>query len=189
MNRPLEFRAWHLPSKRLYYDIDFCPDFVTFRWDESKTDTENYKLVDHPLNREDCILMQFTGRVDELGHKVWEGDVVRFDNMWIGEIPEGDEEYSQYSYIGFHNGGFANFPVSEEVTEEDIKSLISFEIFYLTQYSETEHLPMQRMGCMYEHPELLELTKLYPLHPDAIRPNESDTTKTTNRVPGVACAN
>ena len=156
MNRPLEFRAWHVPGKRIYHNVGFNEDFVFLPWDANKTETDNYKLVDHPLKRSDCILMQYTGRECEKGHKLYEGDVLRWDCVQAPEdIEEGEEEYTAYYWIKFANGSFIILNMGEEEPYHTGESDLS-------GYSSIH----QWVGNIFENPELKELTKTYPLHPD-----------------------
>ena len=167
--RPIEFRVWHKPTQHMYEVAYFTPDYVYLPWDESKTDADNYKVVDHPFNRIDCILLQFTGRVDQAGTKIWEGDVLRLDVMWAGGLPEGEEEYSCYYHVLFHNGGFALLPVGYQDPTDN------WHVSFLTDYANDLHFI--RVGSQYEHPELLQLTETYPLHSDHIR-NHDQQSKT-----------
>ena len=63
MNRPLEFRAFHIPTKCLFPVLYF-------------TESEVFRSQYHSYWRRECVLMQFTGLYDSQGQKVFEGDVL-----------------------------------------------------------------------------------------------------------------
>lgn len=173
ITRPIEFKVWHKPTQRMYEvsDIDFESQEIFQQLPEDALVSEWDEVYENPFKFEDSILLQFTGLFDERGQKIFEGDVLRNDSMWTGEVPEGESEYSEYSFVGFHNGGFANYPLYSEHSEEEINSLVRFGIFYLSQLYRDGHVPMQRVASMHERPDLLELKAEYPLHPNAIRYN------------------
>ena len=112
INRELVFRAWHKQTKTMHYNIGPDEDFIILKSGQGK------------LGRADCILMQLTGVLDEKGNKVWEGNILRNDVTWLdGIVPEGEEEYSYYVYVGFHGGGYALFPVDCDGSSEEIEYL------------------------------------------------------------------
>ncbi|MBD2704441.1 hypothetical protein IC229_27620 [Spirosoma sp. BT702] len=133
----------------MHYNIDFDVDFVTFRWDDKKTDAENYAIVDHPLKRKDCILMQYTGCRDPFGRKVWEGDILRFDIE--KDPPHWPYAYSRFYRVIYYRGAFCSIPL-EALTDFD-----KYDPCYL--YEGVDDLVT---GNALEHPELLQLTGEQP---------------------------
>jgi hypothetical protein len=68
-DRELDFRAWFLPGKKMYYEIQRAEvngfDFEHCLYDGEETPSR-------------FIIMQYTGLNDKLGKKIYEGDVVKF---------------------------------------------------------------------------------------------------------------
>ena len=155
LSRPLEFRAWHLPSKRMYYGVFFDLDHVYLSSDDSP--------ANKPLKREECVLMQYTGRECEKGHKLFEGDILRYDHTQpLERIARGDEEYTAYYWIKYHLGAFVIFNMGKSDTH------FFSDGDELSNYRRID----QRVGNVFETPDMLELTDTYPLHLDAIRNHE-----------------
>ena len=148
MNRPIDFRIWHTQTGRMLAVFFFTDCWI---W----TDTgESFRS-------DECALMQFSGRVDQVGAKLWEGDIVRWDcPQTVTDIASGEVEYSAYYYVIFHNGGFALLPVGYD-------DPFGWDVSYFTDFHDT--LPYVRVGTIHEHPELLQLTQMQPLHPDCIQ--------------------
>ena len=74
MKREIKFRAWHPQVKRMFEvgDIDFIKEEVMLRhwgWESSN----------------DIDLMQYAGREDKNGRKIYEGDIVRTGKDNIGD--------------------------------------------------------------------------------------------------------
>jgi len=105
--RLIAFRAWHIPTAKMW-KVGGLNDHYVFRaWDDNLSDAENYKIVDVHMPREDCVLMQQTEFTDWFGRPLYEGDVLRCDMVQTPEdIVDGEQEYSFYRYISFVKGAF-----------------------------------------------------------------------------------
>ncbi len=156
--RRLEFRVWHIPTQCMYKTSFFNEEDVWREWDYEKTDEENWPLVDNALPRQECIILQFTGMRDMYDQDIWEGDVLRLDQAQCAEyIANGEDEYSCYTYVVYNNGGFAVVDIGVDIDEVD-----NWRIDYFANHNRG-YIMETRVGCRYEHPELMDLTGTYPL--------------------------
>lgn len=159
-NRPFEFRVWHIPTKTLHYDIEFFDSLGVWRqWDDSKSDDENYKVVQFPLPIGDCVVMQFTGCYDPTGAKVWEGDIMRYDNE---DVPK-KEEYSSFYVVVFHSGCFCSIPVDNIKRDPETWDTFVF----------SEGVTDKVVGNRWEHLYLMKVKGMKPLY---FMPEASATT-------------
>lgn len=122
MNREIKFRIWDIENKEMLkvQELDFEPTFYGGRIAIRPDQYNDY------FDTEDMILMQYTGIDDKNGKEIYEGDIVKYENM-TGKIM-------------FFNGSFimSNF----EETEEWELGVINEEL--------------EIMGNIYDNPELLE---------------------------------
>lgn len=121
MNREIKFRVWDIKNKEMLkvQELDFEPTFYGGRIAIRLDQYNDY------FDTEDIILMQYTGLDDKNGKEIYEGDIVKYENM-TGKIM-------------FFNGSFimSNF----EETEEWELGVINEEI--------------EVIGNIYENSELL----------------------------------
>ena len=122
MNREIKFRIWDIENKEMLkvQELDFESTFYGGRIAIRPDQYNDY------FDTEDMILMQYTGIDDKNGKEIYEGDIVKYENM-TGKIM-------------FFNGSFimSNF----EETEEWELGVINEEL--------------EIMGNIYDNPELLE---------------------------------
>lgn len=135
--RVFAFRAWHMPTRQMRPIASFNEDFVYLAWNPKLSDSENYKAVDNPFDRADCIILQFTGVCDYFGNKIWEGDIIRWTHY-----DEAEAVYNEYYYeVAFRNGGFGtldkdeDFTPYERIESGDVVSGNVFEHSYLLTQS------------------------------------------------------
>lgn len=151
MNRPLEFRAWHIPTQTLFMVFCFTTEYVYPVLPVETTDEERSDASENPYPIADCILMQFTGLYDSQGQKVFEGDILYSFYPGDGRIRPLSTEY--WRLIAFRAGGFCELAYVDEEASE-------IETMWLSQYSATyndEPLPDKVVGCYYQYPDLLDL--------------------------------
>lgn len=91
--REIEFRAWLKDEKRMVVDEQvFIPLIVTNKGIMKLNPNireDNYYFVGE--QEEDYILMQYTGLKDKKLKKIFEGDIVKFDNKLYKVIWDNDE--------------------------------------------------------------------------------------------------
>lgn len=121
MNREIKFRIWDIENKEMLkvQELDFEPTFYGGRIAIRPDQYNDYFYT------EDMILMQYTGLHDKNEKEIYEGDIVKYENM-TGKIM-------------FFNGSFimSNF----EETEEWELGVINEEL--------------EIMGNIYDNPELI----------------------------------
>lgn len=106
MNRPIEFRAWDIISKKWRNEIPASTAwFDTEDWDDPEEQWE-YLILNpqEPMwHTERMIYQQYTGLKDRKGNKIFEGDIVRYPAPVLG--PEDVGEFD-ILLISFKNGSF-----------------------------------------------------------------------------------
>lgn len=121
MSREIKFRVWDIENKEMLnvQELDFEPTFYGGRIAIRPDQYNDY------FDTEDMILMQYTGLHDKNEKEIYEGDIVKYENM-TGKIM-------------FFNGSFimSNF----EETEEWELGVINEEL--------------EIMGNIYDNPELI----------------------------------
>ncbi|WP_449458418.1 YopX family protein [Streptococcus suis] len=142
------YRAWfgsEMYDKPVVYDGEFFLDWRDF---------ENWKTYDG------AVLMQSTGLFDKNGKEIFEGDVVKFNDIW-----------SEYDYEGYVDGASEGENFTEIIKTEDGFSfgrtkIPESSVFYFLddehmKFSEivkSDDFSMVVIGNIYENPELLEAT-------------------------------
>ena len=127
--RDLEFRAWWKDTKR-FLDCD--------EWYMTCSGAKYLHYAVMPYKDDNFIIEQFTGLKDKNGQKIFEGDIVKYD--------DGDA----YGVCSF-NGCFG-------IKNRNLSVLYSSYTFNDNDlYSSTGKLRLEVIGNIHENPELLEV--------------------------------
>lgn len=124
--REIKFRAFHEPTKQMFDVFSFDVNNVRAWY------PEKYGLEISP-DREDCILMQYTGLKDKYGVDIYEYDVLYY---------EPSETEINNTVVSFYKGGFIG---------------ILLRSMYFKPLNESLH-EKKIIGNIYENPELLKGT-------------------------------
>lgn len=126
--REIKFRAFHEPTKQMFDVFSFDVNNVR-AWSPEK-----YGLEISP-DREDCILMQYTGLKDKYGVDIYEGDIVRVVDVSFEKLGEA------IGKVRWKSGGYEVRIVGNEIWISTTLTQPNIEI----------------IGNIYENPELLEV--------------------------------
>jgi uncharacterized phage protein (TIGR01671 family) len=124
--KDIEFRAWDIKNKKMIYVDEYSSFHKHMTW--TGLVYENGKLLDY-------IMLQYTGLKDKNGKKIFEGDVLRIKETYIGDSII--KEYNGYIY--FENGSF-------NITGEASFDTLAVNASY-----------WEVIGNIYENLELVEL--------------------------------
>jgi len=143
-NREIKFRAWDKSDKRMLSVIE-----------PSEQGKREYYPFEVQIgfshwNKEDIILMQWTGLKDKAGKEIYEGDLLRepAKDKWE------EENYSCFE-VFFHDGD-ANSDYNIGFTMCRMHNHGSICGGYVPSFKPKQVSKMIICGNIYEHPELLK---------------------------------
>ena len=154
--REIKFRAWRKEEKRMIYLANNMGSQTHLQlnnhsWGVFEPDSDDYYGIASANSNLGDILMQYTGLKDKNCTEIYEGDIVKFED--VGE--EGYEykegfDFTNYASVEFDNGRWElnNFLDNNSGILETMNSchedfINEFELFEV-------------IGNIYENPELLE---------------------------------
>lgn len=122
--REFKFRAWDKERKQLL-DVLGIEIMNKQCWvqDYVELDNGNTRLIDF----KDCEIMQYTGLKDDKGNEIYEGDILKSDDIIIGKVT-----YWMGHYVIVNKYDDSNF----------LSNTIDYNVFIV--------------GNIYENPELME---------------------------------
>lgn len=138
MNREIKFRAWNKERQSFSYSgnlsIEISP-YASLMWQFGMRAPE-------PVNKDDWVLMQYTGLKDKNGVEIYEGDIVRIDGHWLGR----SYLESQYGVVGdvFYEETWAQFNLAIGGDRDNVP----------TEFG--QYWVMEVIGNIYENGDLLK---------------------------------
>ena len=129
MNRGIKFRIWDTENKEMLkvQELDFEPTFYGGRIAIRPDQYNDY------FDTEDMILMQYTGLHDKNGKEIYEGDILRFNEVDTA-IVEWNEKYAYFMVR----------PIQDYYFDSDV-------LGHAIEYNNAEII-----GNIYENEDLLE---------------------------------
>jgi len=121
MNREIKFRVW---DKRNHYFLCDTGDFrylclgISYEFREISTRPDNF------------IIQQFTGKTDENGKEIYEGDIISRENQW-DMMETAEITFEPPSFVAIYKG---------YGTTSDLLKSYNYEV----------------IGNVFENPELLK---------------------------------
>jgi uncharacterized phage protein (TIGR01671 family) len=149
MQREIKFRAWVKLERQMLYRGIFDRNWYA----TPKNDEGGCHCVRgiHPDDRNELILMQYTGLKDRSGKEIYEGDIIRYnyhhddnDTDFIGEVIYDIRKFDKGELDSFHVGFILKgIDIDKSYWYTDMPNLKDTEV----------------IGNIYENPELLKEDK------------------------------
>lgn len=143
-NRVINFRAWDRENKKMQWpceisigELQGSPIHRTFEQGSIETCPPNPGVI------EDYELMQFTGLLDKNGKEIYEGDVIRINNLvenWKRGEPEFDWRVLRV-WWNRYTWSLQNEVIARPLTDYDLRTLEPYEL--------------EVIGNIYENPDLI----------------------------------
>ena len=137
-----KFRVWDKENEKMLVVNNICNLFWDTKFIEcyelvsDPKGKQEYELIDHRIDFEDCVLMQSTGGLfDKNGKEIFEGDIVEWEHKDTGQLVRGIVKYD--TELGFWG--------MTDVRFNDLRA-----IGYLANQKVTV------LGDIYENKELVE---------------------------------
>lgn len=156
MDYRLIYRAWHIPTKRMFTVYGYNPEYV---FENSLDGIGTSPTL--PARFEDCVLMQSTGLKDRSGKLIFEYDVLKkeYPNKirleeepyWFNSVVVWDKDRWQTGRLKKLSRG-SIVPNKREDRLEGLRKNLAF-----TQYTPVKDFTTSLVvGNMFENPTLLE---------------------------------
>lgn len=151
--RSLKFRAWDTVSKKYLWPkegfglVGEVSCFSLLEQQLHELRGESYSL----LSMNDVVFEQFTGLFDKSGKEIWEGDVCAFRNH---DYEDWDQPMQHRGIVAFQNGTFLFVDEKGErfrFSKDGMKTE-----HYSLEYFECNTVNIERLGNIYENPELIK---------------------------------
>jgi len=134
MNREIEFRGWHSNHKKMYSPAEMGFDGLTLAVNGSGFVNVSGESTDRDQYFTSMIPLQYTGLLDKNNKKIFEGDIVKIDEMF-----QRDRTIKKhFAPILFEEGGF------------NVDSNACFDTLAVNP------VYWEVVGNIYEHSNLLE---------------------------------
>lgn len=150
-----KFRAWDVHDKEM-----FANDQIII-WDSNVYANDPGKITVDKMRGwsiDEKYLMQSTGLFDKNGKEIFEGDVVKFNDIW-----------SEYDYEGYVDGTSEGENFTEIIKTEDgfsfgrtkipescVFYFLNEEHMKFSEIVKSDDFSMVVIGNVYENPELVE---------------------------------
>jgi uncharacterized phage protein (TIGR01671 family) len=166
----IKFRAWDKVNKEMLEPVDI--------WDFGCKDYDCF-FGNRLCNKNDLILMQYTGFKDKNGKEIYEGDIIQFKHYYeFGKIKNRSKEKQEFDIerrvVKFKDG---RFTLGYNLDFQDISELVKINGIYenklvgrtieenfttigknsIWEYSLECWKDFEVIGNIYENPELLQM--------------------------------
>jgi uncharacterized phage protein (TIGR01671 family) len=149
--REIKFRAWNSEEKRMFYSKDDKERnwfSIGMTWEMHNDIKKNICVSSKD------ILMQFTGLKDKNGKEIYEGDILRCEDIADGSFSTGYDYFGEVVYQGKHEQPYFSHCFTLRALDRGTGKFHCVYLEKAVRLSEGEVI-----GNIYENPELLEEKK------------------------------
>ena len=136
MKREIQFRAWDLRRKQMFYTSTDL-NVLVLKCDGWELGVEDYDWGVNGADQDTGVLMQWTGLHDKNGVPIYEGDVISFEDDAPGEV-KWNQQFSCFTYFE-----------DENINDEN-------EVLDWSQLLERHKEHYIVLGNIHENPELIK---------------------------------
>ncbi|MEI4338093.1 YopX family protein [Streptococcus suis] len=143
-----KFRVWDKDDEHMYFvaEINLVEELIS---------VDEY---DYIFDFSDVVLMQSTGLFDVNGKEIFEGDVIKFNDVWAEYCYEGyvdgTSEGENFTEIIKTEDGFSFGRT--KIQESSLFDFLSDEHMKFSEIVKSDDFNMVVVGNIYENPELME---------------------------------